>query len=283
MTDKLVRFLNSIEIYNVDDFDIEFDMICKNRFNPKKYDMMIVKQTPWTYERIRQFQDALVNIDYPYSLMFSYKERPSGVDVVHLFNDWYQTIYRTIPKLKFLADEKRDGYIDIIYPNEISETIYKEAIKDFKDFLSFLNYEFVFTESVQKEEEIIQIDKVELNKIVEEAKEEAEQIIEETAEEEEINDRNEILDKIEEERKSLDLQIEETLLEEMQRNKREMDKERERMRRNKRGAYSPIDHIKDIVDTTNNVDFSGKVYKIEEKVFGNTRVRVQIGVRSMLS
>ena len=46
MTDKMVRFLNSIEIFNIDDFDIEFDMISKNRFNPKQYDMMIVKNSP---------------------------------------------------------------------------------------------------------------------------------------------------------------------------------------------------------------------------------------------
>ena len=278
MTDKMIRFLNKIEIFNIEDFDIDFDMISKNRFNPKQFDMMIVKSTPWTFERIREFQEALMNIDFPYTLTFSYKERPSGVDVVHLFNDWYQTNYRSIPKLKFLADEKRDDYIDIVYPNEESQIIYSEAIKEFKDFLSFLNYEFVFTEKVEKQEDIIQIDKVDLNRIVEEAKEEAEQIIEESADEEEIIDRNEIQDQIEEERKSLDLQIEETLLEEMQRNKREMDKERERARRNKRGGYVPVDHIKEIVDPTNNVDFSGKVYKIDEKVFNSGRSRIQIGV-----
>lgn len=278
MTDKMQRFLRSIEIYNIDDFDLEFDMISKNRFNPKQFDMMIVKKTPWTYERIRQFQDALINIEYPYTLMFSYKERPTGVDVVNLFNDWYQTIYRTIPNLKFMADEKREDYIDIVYPNEASEIIYKEAIKDFKDFLAFLNYEFVFTETTEKEDDIIQVDKVNLTRIVEEAKEEAEQIIEETADEEEITDRNEIQDKIEEERKELELQIESTLMEEMQRNKREMDKERERARRNKRGGYVPIDHINDILDVKDNVDFSGKVYKIDEKVFNSGRRRVQIGV-----
>ena len=49
MTDKMMRFLKSIEIYNFDDFDIEFDMISKNRFNPKQFDMMIVKQTPWNF------------------------------------------------------------------------------------------------------------------------------------------------------------------------------------------------------------------------------------------
>ena len=63
MTDKMVRFLNKIEIFNIEDFDIEFDMISKNRFNPKQFDMMIVKQTPWSFERIRQFQEALINID----------------------------------------------------------------------------------------------------------------------------------------------------------------------------------------------------------------------------
>ncbi len=84
MTDKMMRFLRSIEISNYEDFDIDFDMISKDRFNPKQFNMMIVKKTPWSYERIRQFQDGLEKIDYPYTLTFSYKERPSGVDVVNL-------------------------------------------------------------------------------------------------------------------------------------------------------------------------------------------------------
>ena len=274
----MIRFLKSIGIENVDDFDIDFDMISRNPFNPKQFDMMIVKQTPWTYEKIRQFQDALMNITYPYSLLFSYIDRPTGIDVVSLFDDWYQTIYRMAPKVKFFAREDKDGYIDVIYPSEESKIINSGAIEDFKDFLKFLNYNFVFTESVKQEEEMIQIDKVDLNRIVEEAKEEAEQIIEEVSEEEEITDRNAIQEQIEEERRSLDLEIEASLMEIMERNKREMDKERERARRNKRGGYIPIDHINDIVDISNNVDFTGKVYKIEEKTFGNVRKRVTIGV-----
>lgn len=280
MSDKMMRFLRSIGIENVDDFDLEFDMIGRNRFNPKKFDMMIVKTDPWSYRLLRQFQDALQNITYEYSLMFSYVNRPSSEDVIELFSDWYQTIYRMAPRIKFEPDLLREGQITIIYPNEETHTIYQDAIKDFKDFLRFLNYSFVFSEDIKKEEQLIELDKEEISRIVEEAKEESEEILNEIEnnKEDEFIDKSEVQEKVEEERKNLDLQIEESLLEVMKRNKIQMDKERERARRNKRGSYVPIDHIKDIVDTENNVDVVGKIYKLEIKEFPSGGGRITIGV-----
>ena len=44
MTDKMVSFLKHLNIENIDDFDIDFEMVGRNRFKPQQIDMMIVKK-----------------------------------------------------------------------------------------------------------------------------------------------------------------------------------------------------------------------------------------------
>ena len=92
MKDKMIRFLTSIGIENLDDFDMDFDLLSYDLFEPKKLNMMVVKQTPWTYELIRELQDHLVNIEYKYSLRFSYMNKPDRENVISLFNDWYHYV-----------------------------------------------------------------------------------------------------------------------------------------------------------------------------------------------
>ena len=110
MKDLMVRFLNSIHIENIDDFDLDFDMVGKNRFNKNQIDMIIVKDTPWIYPLLRKFQDGLDTINYPYSLHFSYRVKPDFKDVSTLFENWYQTLYRLPPNIT-LTSEKKDIFI----------------------------------------------------------------------------------------------------------------------------------------------------------------------------
>ena len=94
MKDKMRSFLNSIHIENVDDFDLDFEMVGRNRFNFQQIDMLIVKEQPWDYELLRQFQDGLSTISYPYTMHFSYLHRPDNKDAIKLFYDWFRYIYR---------------------------------------------------------------------------------------------------------------------------------------------------------------------------------------------
>ena len=94
MNEKMIRFLKSINIENIDDFDIDFEMINRDRFDNNKWNMIILKNSPWDYQLLREFQDALQNIQYPYMLRFSYLNRPDCQNVINLFNEWYLTLYR---------------------------------------------------------------------------------------------------------------------------------------------------------------------------------------------
>jgi len=276
MNEKMVRFLNSLNIENIDDFDLDFEMIGRNRFDKKQWDMVIIKKKPWKYYLLRQFQDGLPLIKYPYTLRFSYLVRPDYQEVISLFDDWYQTLYKLPHNLVITGDAEDHLFIE--YLNESEKEQYREAINDFRDFLNFINYEFTITESIKPQsDEHPDVSVRQMKKIVKEAEAEAVETMNEIAEKPEIIDRNDAEDSAEEERKELKAQVEQTYLEIMKRNAEEMAKERRRARLNRRGNYQPIENIDSINENSGNIDFSGKVFSTEIKEFGgNTRITIGI-------
>ena len=279
MNDKMVRFLNSIHIENLDDFDIDFEMVARDRFRNEQINMVIIKNTPWKYHLLRRFQDALNEITYPYLLRFSYRVRPDFNDVNHLFADWYQTLYR-LPHNLEIVDEG-DGKIKVEYLSEAEKEQYHEIIKDFKDFLKFICYEFVITEEIKPvEDETIDISKRKLKQIVNKAEAEATEAIENESDEIEPADRNDMA-AIEEEKQALNTQVEDALMEIMKQNLEMMKKERERARLNKRGNYIPVDNIDSITANSGSVDFNGKVFAVETRAYGGN-INLNVGVNDDL-
>ena len=138
---KMKSFLNSIHIENIDDFDLDFEMVGRNRFNYQQIDMIISKQVPWTYELLRQFQDGLNTITYPYTLHFSYKSRPTTKDAINLFDDWFRYLYRSDSDIELIP--VNDDVIQINYLDESFKNRNESIISDFKDFLSFISYDFI--------------------------------------------------------------------------------------------------------------------------------------------
>lgn len=275
MNDKMKRFLTSIGINNIDDFDLDFEMVGYNRFVKNRLDMVIVKDTPWQYSLLREFQDGLNNINYQYLLRFSYRVRPNLNDVITLFEEWYQTLYRLPHNLNVYGDE--DGYILIEYANEAEKEQYKLIIEDFRSFLDFISYEFVIKETVkQDEEEGEVISERKMKKLVKEATIEANESIE-SDDGIEANDASVAEELIEKDREELSKNAGEVFLEMARRNMEAMIEERKRARLNKRGNYQPIDNIDSINQNSGSVDFNGKVFSIEIKEFGGKK-RLNIGV-----
>ena len=276
MEDRMIRFLKSIGIEDFDDFDLSFEMIGRNFFDNKQWDMVILKQTPWVYSLLRKFQDGLPLIKYPYTLRFSYYRRPTCQEAIALFGEWYQTLYRLPHNLSIEGDE--DDNIYITYSSNAEKEQYSAIIKDFRDFLNFLNYEFVIQEKVEEVvEDAPEISDRTLKKIIKKAEEEAVDTIKEAGESNEPSDRNDVLEMIEEEKKAINSQVGDILLEQMRENAIQMAKERERARLNKRGNYEPVDKIDDIKLSLNSVDFNGKIFSLEVREFGGKK-RLNIGV-----
>ena len=216
-----------------------------------------------------------MNINYPYVLRFSYLQRPDYNDVYHLFCEWHQTIYRLPHNFDMSGDD--DGHIYVKYTSDSEKEQYQPIIADFKDFLRFICYEFVITEEVVEVEDEPDISKRAMNRIVKKAEAEAEETMEALSDMPTMADKNDVLAMVEEEKREMNEEVEDTLLELMRRNLEAMKKERERARLNKRGNYNPIENIDSITEQSGSVDFNGAVFEKETKVYGG-RTRLNLGV-----
>ena len=75
MTDKMVRFLKSIGIENIDDFDIDFISCQKSKVDKNFFIFNIKKVTPWNFGILEEFKNGLLNIKtYNYSFSFIYQD-----------------------------------------------------------------------------------------------------------------------------------------------------------------------------------------------------------------
>ena len=133
------RFLTSIGIEQVERFDLDFDIVTRNQFNRNQIDMLIVKQTPWTFELLEEFQNHLETVKYPYSIKFSYLRKPIASDATRLFNDWHYSHCRFNSTLKLIGI---GNTITIYYESEDEIRKNEQTFKDFASFLEFLNYNF---------------------------------------------------------------------------------------------------------------------------------------------
>lgn len=276
MTDKMLRFLRSIHIENVDEYDIDFEMVARDRFKREQVNMVIVKKTPWKYYLLRHFQEGLNSITYPYLLRFSYERRPDVNEILELFTEWYQSIYHIPHKLNITGE---NDILTVCYANEQDKDTYFAIMKDFRDFLKFLNYEFVIVEKVDPASvnEHPELTKREQKKVTKQAEKEAVESIQNEPDEPEAKDIQENKDLNEEKSEELVKQTSDALIKIMETNYKQMLKERERARLNRRGNYTLYEQIDAINPQSGNVDFNGKIFSIEKKEFGGN-VRVILGI-----
>lgn len=255
MDDKMQRFLKSIQLDEFEYSDLSFDLVRRNPFDRKVVDMAIVKEFPWDYLHLSKFMEALGNINYPYTMKFSYKKSPSGYDAIKLFDDWYTSIYH-IPHNLII----RPGIsaLTFVYSSEEEVSTFKPAIDDFIDFLNFLNYRIDIETTIEKKvEEGVRASEEERQRSVDEAL----KTIEENKEENELTTTD--YRSVEEEHFESQSAIEESLIKEMKQNLKRMKEERKYQ--NFDHQYEQINHIAEINETIKYVDFDGQVFKVDEK------------------
>lgn len=149
MNDKMKRFLTSIGINNLERFDLDFDLVTRNPFKHEQVDMLVVKDSPWEYELLEEFQHALETVTYPYDIKFSYKKKPTALDAIKLFPDWHRAHNR------FVSDqllEAKDSTIIFVFKSEEEKEKNQQILVDFKQFLDFLGYRFDLNSEVRIEE-----------------------------------------------------------------------------------------------------------------------------------
>ncbi len=154
MNDIMKRFLTSIQLEDVERFDMDFDLNKPYFKEDGVWNYNIVKTTPWDYELLHELQEHLTMIDYQYKLNFSYVTNPTANDVVDLLYTWYKSIYHLpLPSLEYVIKDK-----DIIFEFNTNEEVKAQNIlfRDFNDFLAFICYNFkLFAKFVEKHREVV--------------------------------------------------------------------------------------------------------------------------------
>ena len=277
MKDRMISFLKSIGIEDFENFDIDFEMVGRNRFDRNQIDMVITKEKPWNYQLLSRFQNGLNSITgYKYSLRFYYLEKPTPDNVVQLLNDWFVSIYRLPLNLNVKIIDIET--ILVTYTSEEERLQFASVIKDFKDFLDFLSYDFITINEELVVEEVVELaTEEEKEEAIATAEEKAVEDIIQSALERDATDRNDVMAQIEQEQLEKNQVVEDALLKEMKRNHEQMLKERERARLNRRGKYTYVEKIDDIKLETDHVDFNGVVYS-KEVIERGDRKRLNFGV-----
>ena len=140
MTKTMIRFLNSIGLEDkVDDFDLDFVNVGRNPKNRGQVIMDIKKETPWSYPLLLEFQNALLNINYPYDLCFQYGSAPSGEDAISLFNDWYYDRVSQKQDFRICLSEDRSCLL-FVFADEGKREEESANIREFESLLRWLKY-----------------------------------------------------------------------------------------------------------------------------------------------
>ena len=74
MTERMKRFLLSMGIENIDNYDIDFISCKKSEYDKDLFIFDINKETLWDYQSLDVFLRATMNISYRCELNYIYKE-----------------------------------------------------------------------------------------------------------------------------------------------------------------------------------------------------------------
>ena len=226
-SDRIKRFLKSINIENIEDFDLDFVSITKSKVDNNVFVYVFKKYSPWEARCLDEFLSGLNSITtYKADVSFIYDSDIKIEDVIEIvdskyFNEFYST---------FNIDYKVDGLK--IFVNVSEEKV--SFFENINSLLAYISYPYRFVINVIEEK---QTEEIEEQKV-------------------------EVIDKQYEENKEL---IENQLAKEIEDNYKQMIEERRRKDLYKKGDYQNF-AIKDIDENSGAVDINGKVFEITTKI-----------------
>ena len=141
----MTRFLQSIGIQDVDGFDLSFDVVSKHPIIPQQWDMVITKETPWTFAQLERFLAGITTLNYPTSFTFTYRKAPTLQDVLSLFLAWYEVQYRQPFGLLPLVNGQS---ITFSYPDQEAFEQAKPMWTQINDIFLFIHYPQVFKHKI---------------------------------------------------------------------------------------------------------------------------------------
>ena len=136
---KLVDFLHSIGIENIEDFDLELITVRKD--GNGTFLFTFLKNSCWDYEKLIYFIHHLQNITkYKYEIDYEYTKTVSINDVADLFKQFYYCETRN----KYLGSILIGNDEITLKTNDINEEDFISLRKDFLSCLKSINYPTCF-------------------------------------------------------------------------------------------------------------------------------------------
>ncbi len=141
MQERTIRFLHSIGIENIDDYDLDFEAITKSKYYPNHFVFSVKKKTPWEYKKLDRFLNGLRNItSYNYEFNFVYDVKPDANSIFSLIKEWYfNHEYKELLPEDF-SKASLDGNEITLYANNDHNDLSLKLISDIESFLSFISY-----------------------------------------------------------------------------------------------------------------------------------------------
>jgi DNA polymerase-3 subunit alpha (Gram-positive type) len=156
------RFLKSIHIEEIDQFDLELTHYKKDLQG--KWSYHFLKHSPWDIDSLEHFLASVQRyIDYKLDIIFSYSFTPQVSDALELFSSWFMR--RHFIPCPFIACEE-DHKIKCKYKSEHEKTKYAATLEDFQLLLNTIYYPFVIEASALEEEKAESEDELELGEEV---------------------------------------------------------------------------------------------------------------------
>ena len=167
MQEKMVKFLKSIDIYDIENYDLDFIKI--NKDIDGKFLFFIKKDTPWEYSSLEKFLLKLESVQYKYKLFFVYGKNFDEKEL-HIFIDDY--IFNSI--FEFLTYDLSIDNNTIIFDfknDELSMNLFEKELDNLKSLFEFMSLDYSFEiKKIQKENDEVNAES-ELEKREEEHKE----------------------------------------------------------------------------------------------------------------
>ena len=138
MQERTERFLKSININDIENYDLDFESIVKSKYYSNTFIFTINKDTPWKYKQLDAFLTGLKHIDnYKYELNIIYKKTPQNSDILSLIKEYF--FNQDFVEIKGeVLDE--NGELIFLAHDQASFDSFKRHYEDFKILLSFINY-----------------------------------------------------------------------------------------------------------------------------------------------
>ena len=162
---KMIRFLQSLDIKNVEDFDMNFKVAKLDEKNHEVLLMTILVEKPWNYYALEEFLRGLGTIEYPYQLTYEYVSLKDN-DVYELFKDWVFAKYGILLDPKGHDDVKawRGDWRAVVLDHKLSLFCYdkanyssiNEVVDEFNLLLQAIQYPYsaeAILEASEEEEE----------------------------------------------------------------------------------------------------------------------------------